>query len=108
MSLNTTKKRKLCLRCLECCKVFYIPVRIATEAEKEFYEARGCTIENFRGNEVVVIPLPCPHLTPEGCDIYDERSEICKSYDGTKDPLMKDKCLWIEKNRRKHDFRKTH
>jgi Fe-S-cluster containining protein len=101
MSLNKTKKRKLCLQCLECCKVFYVPTQINNEAEKEFYELRGCTVENFRGNQVVVIPLPCPHLTPEGCNIYNERPEVCKNYDGTKDPLMKDKCLWIDKNRRK-------
>ena len=101
MSLNSTKKKKLCLQCMECCKVFYVPTVLNKYEEKEFYELRGCQVKRYQNHAIVIVPLPCPHLTPQGCDIYDQRPQVCKDYDGTKDPFMKDKCLWDEENRRK-------
>ena len=106
--LSDKMKSELCLRCLECCKLFYIPVSPDLLARRviEFHKARGCSTILLHGNiPVVVIPFQCPHLTPEGCDIYGERPEVCKSYDGTDDPLMKDKCLWFKKNRKKNALR---
>ena len=97
MSLRT-KKEKLCVACQACCKVFYVPTKISATKEYIFFTLRGCKVKNYKGNQVVVVPLPCPHLTPKGCSIYSERPDICKEYDGTKDPLMKHKCLWDKKN----------
>jgi len=100
--MNEAKKERLCLQCMECCKIFAVPVR-AVDIHPDsiaFYEARGCKLATLSGGRIgVVIPISCPHLTPEGCDIYKDRPLDCRLYDGSKDPLMKDKCLWIKKNR---------
>ena len=97
MSLNT-KKSKLCIACQACCKVFYVPTRVKSKEEMELYKLRGCKVANFKGNQVIIVPLHCPQLTPQGCRIYGNRPDVCKAYDGTKDPLMKHKCLWIKSN----------
>ncbi len=95
------KKEKLCLQCMECCKNLAVPIESISPETIEFYIVRNCRIASILGGKRgVVIPLPCPHLTPEGCDIYSKRPLACRQYDGTKDPLMKDKCLWIKKNRK--------
>jgi len=83
---------------MECCKVFYVPTRVSSKDQKRFYELRGCKVKNFKGSQVVVVPLPCPHLTLKGCDIYDTRPQVCREYDGREDPLMMDKCLWKKEN----------
>ncbi len=95
------KKKKLCLDCLECCKNLAVPLAGVCDEARKFYSFRNCTVEPILGGRIgVVIPFPCPHLTPKGCDIYDKRPASCREYDGTKDPLMKNKCLWIKKNRK--------
>jgi Fe-S-cluster containining protein len=100
--LDETKKSKLCLQCMECCKILAVPIEHISPDTIEFYVARGCWLAPLSGGRRgVVIPFPCLHLTPEGCDIYSSRPYACEVYDGTKDPLMSDKCLWIKKNRRK-------
>ena len=99
--LDDKKKSKLCLQCLECCKVIAIPVEHVSPETIELYVARGCWLAPLSGGRYgIVIPFPCPHLTPEGCDMYNNRPQVCKDYDGKKDPLMADKCLWIKKNRK--------
>ena len=107
MSLNSTKKKKLCLQCMECCKVFYVTTTWERYEEKEFYELRGCEVRPYKGYYIVIVPLPCPHLTPQGCDIYNKRPQVCRDYDGRKDPFMKDKCLWNEEVRRKRNEHKS-
>jgi len=44
----------------------------------------------------MILDLPCPHLTSDGCSIYKERLRVCREYDGRKVPFMKDKCKWYE------------
>ena len=101
--LSTKKKEKLCLQCAECCKILAVEVTLQSMPPEAiaFYVTRGCWLATLSGGRLgLVIPYQCPHLTPEGCDIYEDRPLVCKDYDGTRDPLMKDKCLWIRKNRR--------
>jgi len=100
--LDEAKKQKLCLQCMECCKILAIPADVFSPRAIELYVTRGCWLASISGGRRgVVIPYPCPHLTPKGCNIYEQRPQDCRDYNGTKDPLMKDKCLWIKKNRRK-------
>jgi len=101
--LNEEKKRRLCLQCLECCKILAVPIELkyADPESIAFYVNRGCWLATLSGGRLgIVIPFQCPHLTPEGCNIYENRPLACKEYDGTRDPLMSDKCLWIKKNRK--------
>ena len=98
MSLNATKKKKLCLKCQACCKVLYIPTSFPRKEDLEFYKARGVTFGNIKGVLHAIIPSVCPQLTKEGCSIYDKRPEACMYYDGRKDPLLKDICLWKKEN----------
>ena len=99
MSLEK-EKSDLCLTCLACCKALAIPTPyVYSNAEfKEFYRVRGCGIVPVTGEEfsLVWLRIACPHLTIEGCDIYEDRPEWCKKYDGRLDPLMKDICKWEE------------
>ena len=102
--LDNKKKERLCLQCMECCKILAVPIPWKEHVTPEaiaFYLTRGCWFAPISGGRRgLVIPFQCPHLTPEGCDIYENRPLACKEYDGTRDPLMSDKCLWIKKNRK--------
>jgi len=67
-----------------------------SEYTKEFYEARGFNTYKVNGNQMgITLNYPCPHLKPNGCDIYETRPGVCRDYDGRQHALMKDKCLWI-------------
>lgn len=98
MSLNKSKKEKLCIRCQACCKLLYIPTTqplIKEESDgSEFYKERGIKFCVLYGVLYAAIPSECPQLTKEGCKIYSRRPQSCQEYDGRKDPLMKDICLW--------------
>lgn len=105
-------KRRLCLECLECCRHLVFVVRPrprvgqslgdCVEELERFYRVRGCEIRGLKnswgGTETWLadVPLPCPHLTPRGCDFYDERPEVCRLYDGRRDPVMRERCRWGE------------
>ena len=106
------KKQDLCLACLECCKhlVFFVRpqaavgqtwIRALRELES-FYKIRGCGFKkltnNWGGIEtcLVEVPFPCPHLTKYGCDFYNDRPDICRKYDGRRDPMMSATCRWRE------------
>ena len=101
MTLNTPEHSKLCLQCLACCKILAIPTDRFLISDIKFYEARGCKLTMLEGKFHIVMPYHCPHLTPQGCDIYDARPLACRNYDGREDSLMEDVCLWREENRRK-------
>lgn len=94
--LSDERKSELCLKCLKCCD--YIAVRSIVNPnnffERQFYQTRGCTTMVIDNQTLVFIPFRCPHVTKDGCDIYENRPHYCKTYDGRKDPFMKDTCLW--------------
>ena len=91
------KKSQLCLECMECCKILKIPHReFPTLSIRAFYEVRGCTILLERGIFYIIVPYFCPHLTPKGCDIYEDRPQDCKNYDGRDDSAVN--CKWKELN----------
>ena len=94
--ISTAVKQRLCLECLECCKVVAVRAAInpSNKRTREFYEARGCRIIPTEQLPLVVIPYPCPHLTSSGCNIYDKRPLACRLYDGREDPIMSRICLW--------------
>jgi Fe-S-cluster containining protein len=58
----------------------------------KYYRVRGLkhvVLKTVSGDQLVMlmIPLPCPHLTKDNlCDCYANRPEICRKYDGAKDP----------------------
>jgi Fe-S-cluster containining protein len=60
----------------------------------EFYKTRGCKLVYADGLMLVAMEYVCPHLTPEGCSIYEDRPDWCRQYDGRKDPVVAEKCLW--------------
>ena len=84
-----------CLDCLECCKniSYEIEMKGPLRLYEEFATVRGLKISKVVGNRVyILIPLACPHLTNEGCEIYEFRPEVCRIYDGRRDPALKEKC----------------
>ena len=98
--LTNEQKQDLCRRCQLCCREMHFQIRIppnrmAAIMTQEFYHARGCKLRFLKTGTFVIVPVPCPHLTPTGCDCYNIRPEACKLYEGPADPLMSDRCLWL-------------
>jgi len=60
----------------------------------EFYERKGCRVFNAGGTLVIAVEHKCPELTAFGCRSYEDRPTWCRQYDGRRDPLMAEKCLW--------------
>jgi len=98
-----TQKEMICIGCQECCK--WITFTISVEDKKrhkflcDFYKARGIQVVEHSNSIEVMIETICPHLTKYGCNIYGERPEACRIYDGRKDPLMKDFCK-LDRNKK--------
>lgn len=99
--INTSERQALCLKCLACCKRLQFPAdRFGlSEDDMMFYKTRGCTFNMQKGIFFIAMHNICPQLTARGCKIYDSRPLACQIYDGRNDPLVKDVCLWDEKNR---------
>ena len=97
-------KQQLCLDCLECCKYLEFTLKLpnldTTNELIPFYGAHGCrTKKEFHGTwwELnVLVPCRCKYLTATGCSNYENRSKVCRLYDGRKDPFISDKCKWNE------------
>jgi Fe-S-cluster containining protein len=86
------KKQEACIKCQLCCKVLHFPV---STGAVPFYEARGIkVIDDPEVGLFIEVPQSCHHLTKNGCSIYDKRPVACRVFDGSKDKLIKDRCLW--------------
>ncbi len=99
-----TKKQQLCIQCKKCCtKVgIHTDPAIYELSEKDtvhFYEARGATVSRSDNLLFVVFNLACPHLTEDGCDIYEKRPRICRLYSGEEE--FGDQCLWTSLSKKK-------
>lgn len=85
---------EICIKCQKCCKEVDVPTyahKTSTEIDKikAFYEARGFTTYfDMYGFLHVELYYPCPHITEKGCDIYENRPEVCRNYDGRRDPRI--------------------
>ena len=92
--MDKRQEEVVCIECQECCK--WMGIIIPSDEWKErrkFYEVRGCEVARTEGDDVyVLLPSVCPHLTPNGCDIYDYRPNYCREYDGRDDPAMRGRC----------------
>ncbi|MBI5641062.1 MAG: YkgJ family cysteine cluster protein [Nitrospirae bacterium] len=94
------EKERLCLSCMKCCReviVYTHPVLYSCPAEMlvEFYQARGFSVTRLKEDAIILsFKHDCQHLTPAGCDIYDQRPEACRDYSGIED--FGDECLWSQ------------
>ena len=93
-----SEKERLCISCQKCCKEIFIythPILYScpTNTVVDFYRARGFDVTKL-GEDALILSLKhtCPHLTPEGCDIYEKRPKACVDYSGIED--FGDDCLW--------------
>ncbi len=93
-----TEKERLCLACRRCCteiSVYTHPVLYTCSAEKivDFYRARGFDVTRLEEDAIILsFRHVCPHLTADGCDIYDTRPSACAEYSGIED--FGEDCLW--------------
>jgi len=95
---SLTPEQRVCVGCQECCcYLTFIVGEDIINAYCKVYEARGCTMKRIEGSIRFSLRVPsvCPHLTEYGCDIYEERPQHCRDYDGTLDPFMQDLCKLI-------------
>lgn len=100
--MDSGKYYEYCLKCgFKCCREIGIWTDVVYPECLEFYKVRGFQVDEVEGRVMIGITslegkhnVDCPHLTPTGCGIYKDRPSICREYDGRKDPLMKDRCLW--------------
>ena len=96
---STADKSSLCVQCQRCCRQLHFQILIPPTKEEmlktfKFFKARGIELRIISKSLIAVIPSTCPQLTPQGCAIYADRPEACRQYDGTKDEILKDSCLW--------------
>ncbi len=97
-SKKQKEREALCKACQRCCKELYIythPVMYGCSAQKviDFYEARGFSVTRLEKDALILgLHYPCPHLTPQGCAIYEKRPQACREYSGIED--FGEECLW--------------
>lgn len=96
---STTDKPSLCVHCQRCCRQLHFQIPVPPTKEEmlktfKFFKARGIELRVLGKSLIAVVPHICPQLTPTGCSIYADRPEACRQYDGTKDEILKDSCLW--------------
>ena len=98
-----TEKQKVCIKCQRCCKDIHILTPYAGDNKDmvEFFSARGFKVyrvpidaDKKETRLMLSFEYPCPFLTPAGCAIYLHRPQVCREYDGTKDPFID--CAWKE------------
>jgi len=70
-----------CLECRECCEYVEVPYTMYDNDTMEFFITRGTQIF-IQNNGVAMVRFhqPCVHITEKGCDIYENRPEVCKRY----------------------------
>jgi Fe-S-cluster containining protein len=88
----TPELQQICIECQECCKWMTFILVKPSQQLLHIYRVRDCKIKVINGNTHIMVKSVCPHLTQEGCDIYDKRPQICREYDGRYDPAMKYIC----------------
>lgn len=78
------KKSELCIKCQACCKEvgIHTPYLYTDVVTAEFYTARGFRVTDNDGYIFLHLSMSCPHLTPAGCDIYENRPAVCIEFDG--------------------------
>lgn len=93
-------KSELCRQCQACCKELGVHTRYLYEPNiVEFFKARGFTVLQDDDNFAYLTwEHVCPHLTPDGCDIYMNRPQVCEDFDGRLEMIGWDnsKCKWKE------------
>ncbi len=93
-----TEKERLCISCQKCCNELFVythPVLYSCSAETivDFYKARGFDVSRLEEDAIILsFKHTCPHLTPDGCDIYEDRPKACAEYSGIED--FGEGCLW--------------
>jgi len=99
-----SKKQELCISCQKCCKeilVYTHPVLYSCDAGEleTFYRTRGFEVTRLEEDAIILsFKHTCQHLTPQGCDIYENRPASCAGYSGIDD--FGGACLWstLEEN----------
>jgi Fe-S-cluster containining protein len=77
-----------CNECGECCRVLIFEVD-DRDITREFYEARGLRVVQWRHLPVVIVPRICPHLIGDLCALHgtDDYPEVCRLFPGSGEDL---------------------
>ncbi len=106
MKKQRSRKQKLCIECQKCC------TRLALYTHPDFYDCsvkdvrnffkmRGFDVQKEKGALLLSFTFPCPHLTKEGCNIYEKRPQPCREYNGLED--FGEECLWSGLKKKKRE-----
>jgi Fe-S-cluster containining protein len=68
---------KECSKCGQCCRSLSFIIEM-TDEWREYYEAHGCKVLG----DMVLVPMVCPHLKDNMCDIYETRPQVCRDFKG--------------------------
>lgn len=96
IDISAEEKSKLCLECMECCKILTFPIKYDLETTS-FYLARGMQLHYEHRYDVFVVEVPhiCEQLDEEkGCMIYKDRPDACKHFDGRNYAATEGRCKW--------------
>lgn len=78
-----TETQKQCINCQECCRINLVPIN-PDNRTLELYYTKGIPLVYHGASRYwsIYLNVPCPHLTPDGCDIYDDpkKPELCGRY----------------------------
>jgi len=62
-----------------CCRNIVFKEKILTDLFKEYYKAHGCKVEQLPNRTYrIVVPMKCPHLTDNKCDIHNNKPMLCR------------------------------
>ncbi|MCP3664293.1 MAG: YkgJ family cysteine cluster protein [Gammaproteobacteria bacterium] len=84
----TTENKCACCTNSKCCTYITEALGVAPRSKSDFEHLlwqvshRGISTYKDEDGWFLLIEAPCEHLLPQGgCGIYDERMEICRSYE---------------------------
>lgn len=93
--LTPELKSKLCKACQWCCRYLVMRAPYMDDNFSQFYHAWGVELKSEGGLLYCIVDAPCQHITDkEGCDIYEKRPGICRSFNGGS-LLEREHCLWF-------------
>ena len=77
--MNKTEEQKMCIACQFCCHHLELVLEKTAAPFIELSTVRGIPLTEVNGRWVTLFPNSCQHITKDGCAIYEDRPELCRT-----------------------------